>query len=140
MWKIVFWLILPLLIVSLWASYTWQKSIHKGPFLHFLGSRPEIISQDSMEPANEALVAQIKKLARPEIITHYLESIGFTCKPYFGQTPPGQAALGTAVSSPFCFFEYGMFGRTHEWRVGYDVLKDDTVQYVQTNQICLICP
>ena len=140
MWKKLLWLLLPLFAGLLWAEYTWQQSIQSGPFLHIRSNHSEIINQMGMRQADADLVAQIEKLGKHETIQPYLESIGFTCKSYFGGTPPTQAMLEDAVLQPYCFFQYGMFGRSHQWRVGYNVLTSGKVQHARSFQFCRICP
>jgi hypothetical protein len=139
-WRKSLWLFVPLFLTTFWAAYTWHKSTHFGPFVQFPHAHPQVINQEGMKAVNKDLVVKIEQLAEPEKINLYLESIGFTCKSYFGADLKKRMASANEVSNHYCVYAYGLFGRTHEWRVGYSMLTNGDLQSARTNQICLICP
>ena len=115
------WLVVPFLLILSWAAYTWHLSTHDGPFIQFPDSHPELTSPEAMKKENGKLVAKIENLAKSEEVILYLESIGFTCKSYQGEDLKSRMASEDEISSHYCVYAYGMFGHSHEWRVGYSV-------------------
>lgn len=140
MWRKSLWLVVPCSGVIFWAAYTWHQTTHAGRFINFLRVHPSMPDQQAVKIMNKDLVGEIAKLAVPDEINLYLESIGFTCKSYYRPNLPKWMALQNEISAHYCVYKYGIFSRTHEWRISYSVTPKGKVQSASSNQICFICP